>query len=100
MSADRPFETLQPVSEGALHLSAEYLRLFVIEAFHRSVELAKTEEEEMMKKSTTNANGKSLPVELKVSAPIVPLDLVCDLILDSKTAHLEEVITGVILDFI
>lgn len=48
---------LQPVSPAALHLSAEYLRLFATEALHRSAEVAAKEREE---RGAAAASGPSL----------------------------------------
>ncbi|GAA5916608.1 hypothetical protein JCM6882_009175 [Rhodosporidiobolus microsporus] len=60
------------VSAPALHLSAEYLRLFATEAIHRAAEVAKKEQQE---EGRTGQPGML------------------------ETKHLEKVLAGLLLDF-
>lgn len=55
------------VTEGALHLSAEYLRLFVIESLHRSVEIAKQEQSDLDMVRLGGPDKTNGEVQLKVS---------------------------------
>ncbi|GAA6050359.1 hypothetical protein RTBOTA2_004464 [Rhodotorula toruloides] len=63
------------VSAAALHLSAEYLRLFATEAIHRASEVAEKE------RAANGEADKGLPPGLL------------------ETKHLEKVLAGLLLDF-
>ncbi|KAL7343411.1 hypothetical protein BJY59DRAFT_688004 [Rhodotorula toruloides] len=63
------------VSAAALHLSAEYLRLFATEAIHRASEVAEKE------RAASGEADKGLPPGLL------------------ETTHLEKVLAGLLLDF-
>lgn len=56
------------VTEGALHLSSEYLRLFAIEAFQRSVELAQVEQKDLDMVRLGGADKSNGPVQMRVSS--------------------------------
>lgn len=66
--SDHAPSTLCAVSEGALHLSSEYLRLFAIELFHRSVEWAKIEQEDADAEREREGLAKSKELQLKVNS--------------------------------
>ncbi|GAA5997254.1 hypothetical protein JCM5350_001347 [Sporobolomyces pararoseus] len=84
------------VSAPALHLSAEYLKLFTTEAVHRAAEIAQLEkdEEEQAKNGGKGDKGKG-----KNSKGNQPSSEFNDSPAVLETKHLEKVLAGMLLDF-